>query len=275
MTWARIAVGLAQGRLAPYLGPGCLEAVGETSLPRSSRELANRLNARIAVPGRVRGNLWSTAQWIEGNKHRVTLIRALQELFSERPSPAALHHWLAGLDLPLIVDEWYDTLMAEALAAAGKDFAEIQGIRRSGQRREEPWVKIYDGAGALIDGDAGFSTILYKPHGAVRPAANFLISDSDYVEVLTEIDIQTPIPEAVIARRANLGFVFLGCRFVDQMQRVFAKQIIKRSAGPHVAVIEGELTKNEQRFLALEGIERIDAPLAEAVAGVIAAGSSR
>jgi hypothetical protein len=40
----------------------------------------------------------------------------------------------------------------------------------------------------------------------VRPAANFLVSDSDYVEVLTEIDIQTPIPRgrATLAQRPRL-----------------------------------------------------------------------
>jgi len=33
-------------------------------------------------------------------------------------------------------------------------------------------------------------------------------------------------------------------------------------------VIEGELSKNEQRFLETYGIERIDLPLAEAVKGL-------
>ena len=48
---------------------------------------------------------------------------------------------------------------------------------------------------------AAWTTLLYKPHGSVAPARNFLISDADYVEVLTEIDIQTPIPDAVKDRR--------------------------------------------------------------------------
>jgi hypothetical protein len=74
-------------------------------------------------------------------------------------------------------------------------------------------------------------TLLYQPLGSVAPAANFLVSDSDFVEVLTEIDIQTPIPQAVQQLRTNRGFLFLGCRFSTQLERIFAHQIIKRSSG--------------------------------------------
>lgn len=260
-----IATGLAEGRLAPFLGPELLVLEGASALPDSPIALAQAINARISVPGRIRTNLWSTAQWIEANKHRISLIRILQDLFARKPEPTRLHHWIAGLKAPLIVDVWYDTLMMDALTARSASFAQWQGIRRSGLTYEEPWGKAYDASGIEIPAlPANEQTLLYKPHGAVRPAANFLISDSDYVEVLTEIDIQTPIPAMVIERRSSLGFVFLGCRFDDQMQRTFAHQIIKRSAGPHFAVVAGELTKNEARFLEQEGIERITLPLSEA-----------
>jgi hypothetical protein len=157
-------------------------------------------------------------------------------------------------------------MMADALNERGVRFVQWQACRRSGQTYEEPWGKAYEASGAEIPAlPANGPTLLYKPHGAVRPAANFLLSDSDYVEVLTEIDIQTPIPQAVIERREAVGFVFFGCRFYDQMGRTFAHQIIKRSAGPHYAVFDGDPSKNEARFLESEGISRIDLPLTEAV----------
>ncbi|HVI51777.1 MAG TPA: SIR2 family protein [Candidatus Sulfotelmatobacter sp.] len=265
---AEIAAGLKSGKIAPYLGPDVLNLDGPSPLPSSSRDLVERLNAKVTVPGRIRGNLWSAAQWIESNKHRVTLVRLMQELFTEQPAPNRLHSWLAGLNLPLIVDEWYEGSQAAALGAAGRDFVQIQGVRRSGVSHEVPWVKRYDKAGAEVTEGTAAPTILYKPHGGAKPAANFLVSDSDYVEVLTEIDIQTPIPSEVIALRGGLGFVFLGCRFYDQMQRVFARQIVKRSAGPLWAVLPGELTRNEEKFLEQEGITRIDLPLADAVSAL-------
>jgi hypothetical protein len=69
----------------------------------------------------------------------------------------------------------------------------------------------------------------YKLWGGHAPGANSLVSDTDYVKVLTEFDIQTPIPELVRQRHSELGFVFLGCRFNDQLPRAFARQITKRS----------------------------------------------
>lgn len=265
-----LALGLAAGRLAPFLGPGLLALEGPAAVPDSPLALARAINGRISVPGRIRDNLWSTAQWIESHKHRLSLVRILDDLFASKPPPTRLHRWLAGRSLPLIVDVWYDTAMADALEAAGASFVQWQAIRRSGQTYEEPWGKVYDAAGAEIPAiPASNPTLLYKPHGAARPASNFLISDSDYVEVLTEIDIQTPLPQAVIDRRGGLGFVFLGCRFYDQMQRTFAHQIIKRSAGPHYAVLPDEPTRNEARFLEQDGITRIALPLAEAVDGLV------
>jgi hypothetical protein len=64
-------------------------------------------------------------------------------------------------------------------------------------------------------------------------------------------------------KRSALGFVFLGCRFNDQLPRAFARQIMKRSAGPHYAVLLDEPTRMEGRFLAEQGITRIAMPLAE------------
>jgi hypothetical protein len=91
-----------------------------------------------------------------------------------------------------------------------------------------------------------------------------LVSDSDFVEVLTEIDIQTPIPDEVKDRRAGRGFLFLGVRFDHEIPRTFARQIIKRSSERHWAVIPEEPTRNEQRFMDQQGIERLPVSLEEA-----------
>ncbi|MBB4258181.1 hypothetical protein GGD64_002193 [Bradyrhizobium sp. CIR3A] len=71
----------------------------------------------------------------------------------------------------------------------------MQGITR-GEIGENRWYRFYDSVGQEVDSAVAGSraTVLYKPHGSVQPANNFLISDADYVEALTEIDIQTPIP---------------------------------------------------------------------------------
>ena len=72
------------------------------------------------------------------------------------------------------------------------------------------------------------------------------------------------------ARRATRGFLFLGCRFDDQMLRTYARQIMKRSAGPHYAVAEASaLTRMERKFFADQAIEVIDVPLAVAAQALV------
>jgi hypothetical protein len=260
-----VAAKLRAGDIVPYLGPAVV-GMTEPAIPLGPEGLAEFFGKKVALPRRARGNAWSSAQYIEGYKLRPTVVLFMTEAFSAPVAPAPLQTFLAGLNLPLIVDTWYDGAMRKALADKG-GWGEVQGISRAGIG-EDRWFRFYDAAGgeAKAGDAAGWKTLLYKPHGSVAPAKNYLISDADYVEVLTEIDIQTPIPDAVKDRRGDRGFLFIGCRFHDQMLRTYARQVSKRSAPPHYAVIEPdqELTLNEKRFFAAENIVPLAIPLARA-----------
>jgi len=266
-----VAAGLAAGTLAPYLGPG-IAALAEPAAPMTPEALAAFFAGKTALPKRAQGNAWAAAQYIESRRFRDTVTLWMNEAFAEPVAPTPFHRWLAGLPLRLIVDSWYTGEMRRALAEACADWAEVQGITRAGIG-EARWFRFYDAAGAALDEEraAAVGTLLYAPHGGIAPSANYLISDADYVEVLTEIDIQTPIPEEVRRRRTGLGFVFVGCRFHDQLLRTYARQIAKRSADRHYAIVEAAtLTRNELRFLDEQRIAVIDLPLAEALARIVA-----
>lgn len=264
-----IAAGLERGTLAPYLGPGLLSLCHGVTPPADPLALAAMLTAKVSVPGKIRNRLTAAAQFIENFKHRQTLVKAMNEAFAAQAAPSPLHRWLAALNAPLIVDTWYDDTMRGVLATHN-DWAEVQGLSQS--EHFGTWTGWYDAAGATLPDAADTSTtVLYKPWGGHAPAGNYLVSDSDFVEVLTEIDIQTPIPALVQRRRAGLGFVFLGCRFNDQLPRAFARQVMKRSAGPHFAVLPDEPTRMEARFLAEQGIARIELPLTKAASALCGA----
>jgi hypothetical protein len=241
---------LAQKRVVPYLGPGVSAMLG-APVPLTPEELAAFFATKTTLPRRAVGNAWAAAQYIESYRFRDTLMAWMREAFAPHVAPTALHRWLAGLGLPLIIDSWYAGEMRDALDEAGADWAEVQGISRAAIG-EDRWSRFYGRSGEAISAEQGAAarTLLYAPHGSARPAGNFLISDADYVEVLTEIDIQTPIPEEVRHRRTGQSFLFIGCRFHDQMLRSYARQIIKRSSHRHFAVVElASLTRNELRFL--------------------------
>ncbi len=271
MNLSDLTAGLERGTLVPYLGPGMLSLCSGSTPPADPLALAAQLTAKVSVPGKIKNRLTAAAQFIENFKHRQTLVKAMNEAYAVQAEPSPLHRWVAALRAPLIVDAWYDDTLRSALAATRSDWVEVQGLSQS--EHFGTWTGWYDAAGATLP-DAGLApTVLYKPWGGHAPAGNYLVSDSDFVEVLTEIDIQTPIPALVQQRRASLGFVFLGCRFNDQLPRAFARQIMKRSGGPHFAVLPDEPTRMEARFLAEQGITRIEQPLAE-VAAALCGGSA-
>jgi hypothetical protein len=270
-----VRTGLRAGTLAPYLGPGLLSLCEASPVPADPLALVQVITAKTSVPGKIKNRLTQAAQFIENFKHRKTLVALMDGAYTAQATPSALHRWIAALPAPLVVDCWYDDTLRSALAERPADapWAEVQGLSQS--EHFGTWVGWYDRRGvpmpdAPSDSPADEATLVYyKPWGGHGPASNYLVSDSDYVEVLTEIDIQTPIPAPVQQRRARLGFVFLGCRFNDQLPRSFARQIMKRSNGPHYVVMADEPTRMEARFLEEQGITRIALPLAEVAAQLV------
>lgn len=260
-----VAVKLRAGCIVPYLGPG-LAALSKPDVPLTPDALAIFFGTKVALPRRARGNAWAAAQHIESNRHRSTVTGLMAQAFAAPVEPTDLHRHLAALRLPMIVDTWYDGAMRSALGKRD-GWGEVQGITRAGIG-EFHWYRFYGAGGNEVDSVAAgtWTTVLYKPHGGVLPAKNFLISDADYVEVLTEIDIQTPIPGIVKQRRIGRSFLFIGCRFDDQLLRIYARQITKRSADVHYVVVEPDaLSRNERSFLLDQGLIPLAVALPRAV----------
>jgi hypothetical protein len=272
-----LASGLAAGTLIPYLGPGLLPQAPASPVPGDAEQLALFMTSRITVPHKIRQRLTAAAQFIENFKHRKSLLDLMQQAFSVSVTPGRLQQALAAMPgIPLIVDVWYDDTMRDAMrnamtaaARAADSWGLVQGLSQA--EHFGTWYQYYDASGtAVAEAQAEqWQTVLYQPIGAHWPAANYLVSDSDYVEVLTEIDIQTPIPPLIQLLRRDRHFLFLGCRFNDQLQRTFARQILKRSSALHWAVLQGEPSRNEQRFMTEYGIRQIDMSLSDFTAAFV------
>ena len=265
-----IARSLATGAVIPYLGPDMLSLCEDIKVPGTPLALAENMTAKVSVPHKIRKRLTQAAQFIENFKHRKSVVHLMNEAFAATPAPSALHLALAASGAGLWVDTWYDDTFAVGLAQTPGRWVQVQGLSQSEHFGQ--WTGAYAADGTpLAELATEPGRLLYKPLGSHGPAGNYLVSDSDYVEVLTEIDIQTPIPTAVQAWRTGRNFLFLGCRFDDQLTRCFARQIMKRSSDRHWAVLPNEPTRMEARFLAEQNITRIDMSLAQFSAALIEA----
>jgi hypothetical protein len=256
-----IARQLQGGGVIPYLGPALLALCPDSVVPATPGALAEIMTAKVSVPHKIRKRLTQAAQFIENFKHRKSVVSLMNDAFAATPSPSALHRALAASGAGLVVDCWYDDTFATALDEARPQggWAQVQGLSQSEHFGQ--WFGAYAPDGSFLDAVPTSGALLYKPIGGRAPASNYLVSDSDFVEVLTEIDIQTPIPPAVQAWRSGRSFLFLGCRFDDQLTRSFARQIMKRSSDLHWAVLPDEPTRMEARFLEEQRITRIAMPL--------------
>ncbi len=254
---------LDAGAVIPYLGPDMLALCLDARVPDNPVALAEIMTSKVSVPHKLRKRLTPAAQFIENFKHRKTVVHLMNGAFAQTPAPSALHLALAGSGAGLWVDTWYDDTMADALSQTREpgSWVQVQGLSQS--EHFGHWTGVYSDAGTLLaEMPIAAERILYKPIGSHHPAGNYLVSDSDFVEVLTEIDIQTPIPAAVQTWRTGRHFLFLGCRFDDQLTRCFARQIMKRSSQQHWAVLPHEPTRMEARFLQEQNITRVAMPLA-------------
>lgn len=262
-TWLpEVLDALKKNRLVIYLGPGMLSLVASNPVPDTPEALVEQLVKKATVPHKIRNRLTQAAQFIENFKHRKTVVQLMNEAFSAVPEPSALHDWIARQAPRLIVDAWYDDTMATSLSRTQgtTGWGQVQGLSQS--EHFGTWTAFYDGQGQLAESfHHDWHTLLYRPIGGHAPSGNYLVSDSDYVEVLTEIDIQTPIPAEVQQLRSGCHFLFLGCRFNDQLSRSFARQIMKRSSQKHWAVLPDVPTRMEERFLQEQQITRVASSL--------------
>ena len=133
--------------------------------------------------------------------------------------------------LPLVVHAWYDNLPQKAMRSRS-GWGMAQGVSQS--EHFGNWIYYYnsDGTYAGVEADRGYvdwKTLLYQPFGSVWPAHNYLVSDSDFVEVLTEIDIQTPIPAA--CRRYERGETLFSS--AAGFQRNWSGSLRTRSSSDH------------------------------------------
>lgn len=271
-----IACSLNAGTAIPYLGPGMLSLCPDSRVPATPLALAERMAAKVNLPHKIRKRLTQAAQFIENFKHRKSVVHLMNEAFATSPAPSPLHLALARSGARLWVDTWYDDTLAHALAQANPQggWVQVQGLSQSEHFGQ--WTGSYAADGSPLpelpempELPQNAARLLYKPLGSHGPAGNYLVSDSDFVEVLTEIDIQTPIPAVVQTWRAGRNFLFLGCRFDDQLTRCFARQIMKRSSDHHWAVLPEEPTRMEARFLQEQNITRINLPLAQFASALV------
>ena len=262
--------GLTDGSIVPYLGPGVLADVVSRqdgrAMPATGKQLILALNNGQAMSPKLMYEFPRAAMNIELKRGRSAVTRFLDTTYGATLwTRAALHHWLAALAPPYVIDINRDTQLLDSYAAI--PHLSILGCARIGGTDFRFKLYAYDGSTyrpiAPDQADVGVP-ILFKPMGAPKPQSSYIASDADYVDYITELMGGFAIPSFVKTRRRDKRYLLLGMRLNRDSERmVFSDMIHDAATDPSGWALIVEPTDKEKRYCQRLGIEIIAATHSE------------
>jgi hypothetical protein len=205
---------------------------------------------------------------VELKRGRSALTRLLDATYRDTTwSASALHTWLAGQNLPYVVDSNRDTLMQKAYADTPHTL--IVGMARIGGTAYRFRLYQYDGtAYAPIEQEAVDTSlpVLFKPLGTPLPVSDYIASDADFVDYVTELMGGFAIPSFVKRMRQGRQYLLLGLRLTRDTERMVMSDIAFGAGQPTGWALIPHATDKEKRFLAKRGFEWVDADVADFLA---------
>ena len=103
--------------------------------------------------------------------------------------------------------------------------------------------------------------ILFKPLGCTVPEKNFIISDADFVDWLTEAMGGYAIPPFLKTYRHGKAYLFVGVDFDRDTFRMVANEVTIGLSGGYVVNDKEEMTKKEEKFLLSHHIDKLQTNL--------------
>lgn len=263
---------LGEGNLVPYLGAGALAGVTNPAtgqaIPADSDSLILAMNNGQPMAPKLMYEFPRAAMNVELKKGRSSLTKFLDRTYRDTVwSPSPLHTWLADQGLPYVVDVNRDTLLQTAYA--GRPHTLIVGVARIAGTAYRFKVYHYDGAAYReVDQDAVDTTlpVLFKPLGTPLPQSNYIASDADFVDYITELMGGFAIPGFLKRMRQGRRYLLLGLRLNRDTERMVLADIRFGAAQPAGWALMPEANDKEKRFLDKLGIELVPAGVAELLA---------
>lgn len=252
--FSEILNGLYENRVVPYLGPGVLfDATNKltgAAMPADSNSLILAMNNGKPMAPKLMYEFPRAAMNQELKRGRNFLGQFLTKLYGETEwTRAAVHDWLAEWKPAYVIDINRDTQLQNSYA--DEEHTLIVGVARitASQFR----FKIYH-----FDGSDYFEIpqeqvdprlpILFKPMGTPKPEANYIASDADYVDYITELMGGFAIPDFLKEYRKGKQYLFIGMPLNRDSERMVMSDIVYGAATRKGWVLNKNPTDKEQRF---------------------------
>lgn len=260
-----ILSGIKSGQIIPYLGAGALRGsvnieTGD-AIPADSDSLIYAMNDGKPMAPKLMYEFPRAAMNLELKRGRTFISKFLTRVYQdEKWSRSPLHNHIAALKPQYVIDINRDTQLQDSYEGTPHNL--IVGISRIGGTDYR--FKIYHNDGESYNEveqeavDPSLPT-LFKPMGTPRPSPNYIASDADYVDYITELMGGFAIPSFLKDYRKDKQYVFLGVRMQRDTERMVLSDITFGASTPRAWALIPDPTEKEKRFCARQNITVIDA----------------
>lgn len=255
---------LKEGSLIPFLGMGIFKdsvAKDGSTLPFDSDSMILALNNGRAMSHRLMYEYSRAAMSLEQRKGREFIIQMTNHIYSSKEYELPLtYQWLKTIQPKYVID----TNMDDSLLKIYNDIEHIliTGISRITADYDRFVIYKFDVASQNYSRIPKEELtldlpILLKPMGSTKPEMNFVISDADFVDWLTEAMGGYAIPPILKDLRRDKDYLFMGVDFSRDTFRMVANEVTLELKGGITLLDKEELTKKEEKFIRTHNLENI------------------
>jgi hypothetical protein len=256
---------LVSGKLILFLGMGVFENTvcsDGSKLPYDSDSMILALNNGRAMSPRLMYEYSRAAMSLEQRKGREFIVQMTNHIYGSKEYEIPYSFQFIQTIKPKYV---VDTNMDDSILKVYEDCEHflISGVSRIMADYDRFLVYKYDlkskeykeaSKEDLNESDP----IIFKPMGCMKPEMNFIVSDADFVDWLTEAMGGYAMPSYLEEYRKDKSYLFLGVDFSRDTFRMVANEITLDLAGGYVVYNKPELTKKEIKFMDTHKLEKID-----------------
>ncbi|MEE7626806.1 SIR2 family protein [Methylobacter sp. Wu8] len=273
--FSEILDGLYDNKVVPYLGPGALfDATNKQTgapMPADSNSLILAMNNGNPMAPKLMYEFPRAAMNQELKRGRNFLGQFLTKLYGETEyTRAAVHDWLAEWRPAYVIDINRDTQLQDTYS--DEEHTLIVGVARISASQFRFKIYHFDGSDYFEipqeQVDHRFP-ILFKPMGTPRPEANYIASDADYVDYITELMGGFAIPDFLKEYRKGKQYLFIGVPLNRDSERMVMSDIVYGAAEKKGWVLNKNPTDKEIRYCKKIGLEILDVDVEELLATVL------
>ncbi|WP_404361332.1 SIR2 family protein [Methylotuvimicrobium sp. KM1] len=236
--FSEILSGLYDNKVVPYLGPGVLfdsshKKTGQP-IPADSESLILAMNDGQPMAPKLMYEFPRAAMNRELKRGRNFLTQFLDGVYGHSDwTRAGIHDWLAEWRPHYVVDINRDTQLLDSYA--DQEHTLIVGVARISASQHRFKIYHYDGSEYHEIDQAGANQkipILFKPMGSPRPVSNYIASDADYVDYITELMGGFAIPNFLKEYRKGKKYLLIGLPLNRDSERMVMNDIVYAASEP-------------------------------------------